>query len=324
MKVILKKIPLYESFDFDSEDENFDAVIESHRYKKFLNSNYEITGEIKPYKEDGELFIDVDGNVIVKNLDIKSLTNGKFRFGEVLGDFLCPNCMRLRNFNGGPVKVGGDFDCEMSSNIYSFEGAPEWIGGDLNCWGCENLSSYDGFPEVVKGRIDIYGTSLDKSILESFDFNSEEDNEEDFDETISSSKWFALIKKAVQESVEISVEKNVPRKIFPYDMRENTKNLSKVIKPLRNLIKTVDPSNDVILHFQLEDPLGFARISCRITEGANKSNLYIASSYPAAPMYIGEFIHKIYLIILHKFGLIKNLSEFTTMIKKETEILYSL
>ena len=97
-----------------------------------------------------------------------------------------------------------------------------------------------------------------------------------------------------------------------------------VITPLRNLIKTVDPSNDVILHFQLEDPLGFARISCRITEGANKSNVYIASSYPAAPMYIGEFIHKIYLVILNKFGLLRNLSEFTTMIKKETEILYSL
>ena len=48
MKVILKKTPLYESFDFDSyKDEDFDTVIESHRYKKFLDSNYEITGEIK-------------------------------------------------------------------------------------------------------------------------------------------------------------------------------------------------------------------------------------------------------------------------------------
>ena len=88
MKVILKKIPLYELFDFDSdEDESFDAVIELHRYKKFLEENYEITGIIKPHKKDGKLFIDVEGNVTVKNLNIKSLTNGQFHFGKVKGNF---------------------------------------------------------------------------------------------------------------------------------------------------------------------------------------------------------------------------------------------
>lgn len=158
-------------------------------------------------------------------------------------------------------------------------------------------------------------------LYESFNFDSDE--MEDFDETISSSKWFALIKKAVQESVEISIE-NVPGKIFPYAMKENTKKLSKVIKPLRNLIKLLDPSNDVILHFKLEHPVEGAQISCTITKGTNKSNIYINSCYPAAPMYIGEFIHKIYLVVLHNFGLIRNLSEFTTMIKEETKILYSL
>ena len=319
MKVILKKIPLYESFDFDSdEDESFDAVIESHRYKKFLDSNYEITGEIKPYKEDGELFIDVDGNVIVKNLDIKSLTNGKFRFGEVLGDFLCPNCMRLRNFNGGPVKVGGDFDCEMSSNIYSFEGAPEWIGGDLNCWGCENLSSYDGFPEVVKGRIDVYGTSLDTSILESFDFNSEADNEEDLDGTISNLKPSALIEKAIQESVKISVD-TLPRKMSPNILEKNIDKLSKVIDPLRSLIKTTDSSNDIELYCERDNEK--IQCNCIITNGNSVKEVFMTSSFPATPMYVATFILKIYLVVLYEFKLMKDICRFTDMITKEIKIL---
>ncbi len=314
------KKELVESFNFDSGgDENFDDAIESHRYKKFLEENYEITGALKPYKKDGKLFIDVDGNVTVKNLNIKSLTNGNFHFGELIGDFNCSYCSNLENFKGGPIKVGGDFECEMCPNIYSFEGAPKEVCGYFNCWGCKNLSSYDGCPEYIGGKFIIYGTSLKRSIVESFDFNSDET--EDFDKTISSSKWFALIKKAVQESVEISIE-NVPGKIFPYAMRENTKNLSKVITPLRNLIKAVDSSNDIKLDFQLDHQA--AQISCDITEGTNKSNIYIASSYPAAPMYIGEFIHKIYLMVLLKFNLIRNLSEFRSMIKEETKILYSL
>ena len=73
MKVILKKIPLYESFDFDSyEDENFDDIIESHRYKKFLEDNYDIKGIIRHYKKDGVFFIDIDGSVTVKNENLTS------------------------------------------------------------------------------------------------------------------------------------------------------------------------------------------------------------------------------------------------------------
>ena len=90
MKVILKKIPLYESFDFDSaEDENyFDAIIEFNRYKEFLESNYIIDGQIRPYKKDGMFFIDIDGDVMV-NKEITSLTDGRFCFGKVKGNFIC-------------------------------------------------------------------------------------------------------------------------------------------------------------------------------------------------------------------------------------------
>lgn len=316
---------IVESFGFNSEeDEDYlEANIEFFRYKKFLDDNYEITGEIKPYKKDGELFIDVDGNVSVKNLNITALTNGNFRFGEVLGDFECPNCMSLQNFQGGPSKVGGNFDCEMCGRLYSFNGAPKWIGGDLNCWGCENIFSYYGLPDHIGGRFDTHGTSLpplEEAVSESFDFNQ---GEESFDKIINDSKMFALIRKAVQESIEISIEK-VPGKIRPYEMKENIKNLSDVVEPLRNLIKSIDSSNDIVLKPQLDEPLGAKQIWCDIVNGEDDTLSFVDSSLPAAPMYMGRFIHKIYLIVLHKLGLIKDLSEFTSMIKEETKILYSL
>lgn len=367
MKVILKKTSLYESFDFNSdEDESFDNIIKSHRYKKFLEENYTIDGDTIFYEKDGKTFVDVKGDVKVKNHDITSLVEGNLRFGYVAGsfncskckqltslegspekikrgffcwdcsalkslegaprlirgEFNCSNCHSLVTLEGGPKTVLGMYSCAYCSSLTSLKGAPHWVGTDFYCKGCKSLVSFEGKPETIGGRFIADKIKKQKSIVESFDFNTDE--MEDFDETISSSKWLALIKKAVQESIEISVEKKVPRKIFPKAMKENTKKLSMVIKPLRNLIKTADPSNDVILHFQLDRPLEGVRISCGITEGTNKSNLYIASSYPAAPIYIGEFIHRIYLVILHNFGLIRNLSEFTKMIKKESEILYSL
>lgn len=236
-------------------------------------------------------------------------------------EFSCSDCPSLETLEGGPKIVAGIYACMGCNSLTTLKGAPDFVGSDFTCKGCKNLISFEGMPKEIKGKFRS-GKFKKIKLTESFDFNSEED--EDFDEIISSSKWFALIKKAVQESVEISIEKNVPGKIFPYAIRENTKKLSKVIKPLRNLIKIVNPSNDVILNFQLDHPLGGVQISYWIKEGPNKLNTYIDSIYPAAPMYIGEFIYKIYLAVLHNFGLIRNLSEFTTMIKEETKILYSL
>lgn len=370
-----KKIKLTESFDFNSEeDEDFKDIIELHRYKKFLEDNYYISGTINARKKNGTIFIDVVlGDVILKNKNLSKLTNGNFKFGIVSGNFDC-GYSNIDSLEGSPEKVYGTFCCHYCANLTSLKGSPKVVSASFSCYNtniknligapkkvgwtfdCSNcpISSLEGSPKLVeyifcydcrmltslKGVSDmvkeIYchgcnslkdeslpkNIKITKSLSESFDFNSDET--EDFDEIISSSKWFALIKKAVQESVEISIEKNVPGKIFPYAIRENTKKLSKVIKPLRNLIKIVNPSNDVILNFQLDHPLGGVQISYWIKKGPNKLNTYIDSIYPAAPMYIGEFIYKIYLAVLHNFDLIRNLSEFTTMIKEETKILYSL
>ena len=187
MKVILKKIPLYESFDFDSEDENLDVIIESYRYKKFIEDNYDINGaQIRLYKKDGMLFIDVDGDVMVKNIELSSLTNGQFCFGRVKGNFGCSNCRLLtslegapekveRNFNcgfcssltslkGAPKEVGKNFNCEYCQSLISIKGAPEKVGMDFNCPNCKSLISLEGAPKVVGGNFKCCGCESLKSL----------------------------------------------------------------------------------------------------------------------------------------------------------------
>ena len=152
MKVILKKIPLYEAFDFDSDKvENIEAIIESHRYKKFLEENYEITGDIKPYKKDGILFIDVNGDISVKNEKLSSLTNGNFRFGKVKRNFDCSWCEFLKTLEGAPEKVGWSFICSYCNSLTSLEGAPSKVGGGFYCNYCESLISLEGAPNEVGG-----------------------------------------------------------------------------------------------------------------------------------------------------------------------------
>ena len=166
MKTILKKIPLYESFDFNTEeDENFDSIIESHRYKKFLKDNYDIKGaQVRPYKKDGILFIDIDGDVIVKNLIIKSLTNGQFQFGEVKGNFDCHSCDSLKTLEGAPSKVGMDFDCHECKSLISLEGAPRKVGWSFSCEKCTSLISLEGAPREVVGSFTCRGCHSLKSI----------------------------------------------------------------------------------------------------------------------------------------------------------------
>ena len=183
MKFILKKIPLYESFDFDSEDENFDAIIESHRYKKFLEDNYDIKGVIRPYKKDGVLFIDIDGKVMIKNEELTSLTNGMFCFGivkggfdcsycesltslegapkEVGGPFICYSCTSLETLEGAPRKVGKSFDCDYCNSLTSLKGAPKEVGGYFSCSYCYSLKSLKGIPKEIGGNFYCYSLKID-------------------------------------------------------------------------------------------------------------------------------------------------------------------
>lgn len=78
--------------------------------KKFIESNYKYEGTIvisdKPNKS-GLYEVSTDGNVVVKNFNITSLTNNLFEWSEVKGDFDCSCCDNLESLEGAPEKVGG-------------------------------------------------------------------------------------------------------------------------------------------------------------------------------------------------------------------------
>ena len=104
---------LKESIFSDVDDiANNDTVL----IEQFLKDNYEIDGTYTINK-DGT--VDVDGYVLVKNKDIKSLTSGLFRFGTVEGDFLCTSCPNLVSLKGAPEEVRGTFDCSFCDSLTS-------------------------------------------------------------------------------------------------------------------------------------------------------------------------------------------------------------
>ena len=67
-------------FDNVEDIVNNDTIL----IEQFLKDNYIIQ---KSYTINKYGTVDVDGYVLVKNKDIKSLTSGLFRFGKVLGEF---------------------------------------------------------------------------------------------------------------------------------------------------------------------------------------------------------------------------------------------
>ena len=97
-------------FDDVSTISSSDTVI----IEPFLNDNYKIDGS---YTINEDNTVDVDGTVKVKNKNIKSLTNGAFRFGIVQGNFYCARCEALKSLKGAPKKVGRKFDCSGCENL---------------------------------------------------------------------------------------------------------------------------------------------------------------------------------------------------------------
>ena len=110
-----------------NKEVNHDALI-----KEFLEANYDIrwcSYTIKNIKR--KFIVDVKGNIMVKNKDITSLTNGLFEFNLVEGEFLCSYCKNLISLEGAPEKVGGTFECYNCKALTTLEGAPKEVGRDF-------------------------------------------------------------------------------------------------------------------------------------------------------------------------------------------------
>ena len=108
--------------------------------EEWIKSNYKI--EVKLTISD-DFVVDCSGGVAVYNKSIESLTNGLFRWGKVMGNFSCGECMNLISLKGAPEEVGGGFWCNHCDKLETLEGAPEKIGFDLNWYGCKKLKITD-------------------------------------------------------------------------------------------------------------------------------------------------------------------------------------
>ena len=133
---------------FDDEDVLSDPKRDKIIVENWISQNYKISGQLEILHDD-IYTVNCSGDVIVKNRDITSLTNGMFRWGEVGRSFHCAGCKNLKSLEGTPKEVGGSFHCTGCKNLKSLEGAPKEVGGDFYCSFCENLKSLEGAPAKI-------------------------------------------------------------------------------------------------------------------------------------------------------------------------------
>jgi hypothetical protein len=124
-----------------NKEVNHDALI-----KEFLEENYKFFDSYTIKETKNGFVVDVKGSIWVKNINIATLTNEFFEFGEVSGDFKCFDCSSLTSLEGAPEKVSGYFLCDDCKSLETLKGAPKEVRG-FNCAGCESLKSLEGAPE---------------------------------------------------------------------------------------------------------------------------------------------------------------------------------
>ena len=140
---LLNKSLLNESL-LDDEDELFDRN-DKTLVELWIKENYKIYGTLKIYKDTLGFVVDSNDDVEVANEDIKSLTNGMFRWGKIAGCFDCRKCEKLISLEGAPKKCD-DFYCSSCTELRSLEGAPRKCD-DFYCSSCTGLRSLEAAPK---------------------------------------------------------------------------------------------------------------------------------------------------------------------------------
>ena len=139
-------LDLYFKFILNDDGTYLGVEYDKRIVEEWIKHNYYFTGKL--FISD-DLIVDCSGDVSVENINIDSLTNGLFRWGNVDGDFYC-GCCNITSLEGAPKDVNGSFDCSNCTKLKSLEGAPEKIGGKLNCRYNKNLKITDSDREKYK------------------------------------------------------------------------------------------------------------------------------------------------------------------------------
>ena len=170
---------LYESI-FD--DDIVTRKVDPEEYiKNFLNEWYDLSiNNVKIIKKNHQYIVNVRDNVYTKRYDIKSLTNGLFKFGTITGNFDCSYCdittlegcpdvilgsfdcsgnNKLKNLEHAPKKVTRLFDCSRCYNLKSLNGLQQSELANFDCSYCNSLISLEGLPEKINGGLVVSGCS---------------------------------------------------------------------------------------------------------------------------------------------------------------------
>lgn len=113
---------------------------------QFLKDNYKIDGTYTI--ENGA--INVNGDLYVKNKNLKDFTVPGFKFGKVNGSVYCVHIKGIETLKGAPEEVTGSFMCSNCDNLRTLRGAPKKVGQRFWCDHNEKLSSLIGSPDKVK------------------------------------------------------------------------------------------------------------------------------------------------------------------------------
>ena len=153
-------------FDVDSNVENMDRVL----IEKFIKENYTARKiHISDTKNnDGKYEVSASDSVIVDNDNIKTLTNDLFIFTNVVGNFNCSWCPKLKNLKGAPEIVMGEFKCNNCDNLESLEGAPRTAADGFDCSNCRKLKSLKGITPHINNllKCDHCGEKFEEKYIE--------------------------------------------------------------------------------------------------------------------------------------------------------------
>lgn len=110
--------------------------------------------KLKLFKDPETGLWNCKGTVNLMNCNLSRLP---FKFGKVMGNFLCDS-NRLTTLESAPEYVHKTFGC-TSNQLTNLDYCPKFIGGDFYC-SKNKLTSLVGCPKIIKGHFMCYDNKL--------------------------------------------------------------------------------------------------------------------------------------------------------------------
>jgi hypothetical protein len=115
--------------------------------------------DIKNYTINEDLTVDVDGDVYLYDMELKSID---IQFNIVSGNFDC-STNELTSLEGCPKEVDGHFICNHNK-LTSLEGCPQKVGRNLYCYNNKDLGKLQEITDFNEIKIILNKERLEKIV----------------------------------------------------------------------------------------------------------------------------------------------------------------